>query len=165
MLLIGSELQNLVDEYVDTYHRLISNTTPYHRLRTLIDDSDKLLGLSETLGTMIVNGSMGYTAMDEENKTTIYYRGSGFSSQFAKLHRFFNDETWERYVDFRTASASRHRCIGGPPCFSDTQDNLDVLTSLTKKLLEKLGVCGVFREHKNLDLFRNASRRFNPTTS
>lgn len=144
-----------MDEYVDTYDRLISTTTPYDRLQALANGSEKLLALSETLGTLLVNGSLGYkltSVLDGENKTRIWFRGSGFSAQFGKLHKFFDYGTWydqgankrgTRFVDLRTASAHRHGCFDGPPCFSDTQDRLDVLTRLMSRLFKKLGVCSL----------------------
>lgn len=71
-----------MDEYVNTYQRLLTSATPYDRLQSLANDSGKLLVLSETLGTMLVNGSLGYVETDKENNTLIYFRGSGFSSEF-----------------------------------------------------------------------------------
>ncbi|KAH7708360.1 CLEC-50 protein [Aphelenchoides avenae] len=144
IFLIGSEIQNLVDDYVGTYERLLSKTAPYDRLQALANNAEKLLTLSETLGTMLVNGSLGYFVRNSKNKTIISFRGAGFAPQFGKLHKFFvnttyDKEKWFRYVEFMTPSACLHGCCYGPPCFSDTQDKLDVLTSLMGNVLEKLG--------------------------
>lgn len=173
MILIGSQLHNLVDEYVDAYHSLISNRTPYDRLRTLTHDSEKLLELSKTLGTMLVNGSLGYVETDSDNYTRVYYHGSGFSAQFGKLYEFFNPKLdrytgryrkWYRYVDLKTDSAYRHKCSSGPPCFSDAQDKLDIFPSMLVRLLKKLGVIHCLGMRKTLTLFRLISNRFNRTT-
>lgn len=172
LILKGSELQNLVDKYVDTYLHLLNNMTAYDRMQSLANDSRKLLTLSETLGTMLVNGSMGYVETDSENKTTIYFRGVGFSSQFKKLHTFFDDKTtgiekdpkWLRYVDLETDSAYLHGCYDGPSCFPETQDRLDVLASPMVRLLKKLGVIYDLKTTINDTISRLVSNRFNHTT-
>lgn len=162
----GSEIQALVDEYVDTYDRLPIKTTPYDRLQALASDADKLLTLSETLGTMLVNGSLGHFAKNSKNETIAFFRGTGFASQFRKLHTLFDnttrfgDEKWSRYVEFMTPSACLHGCCYGPPCLSDTQDKLDVLTSLMGNILEKLGVYCKFREHGEPYFSRLISNRY-----
>lgn len=164
----------MVNEYVDTYLRLLNNTSPYDRLQSLASDSEKLLALSETLGTMLVDGSMGYVKVDSENKTRIRLHGLGFSTQFGKLNKFFNDKSndpfeifdmkWLRYVDFRRESGLWHGCFSGPPCFSDTQDKLDALTSLMGNLFENLGVNMASRARKIVNHSRPISNRYNPTT-
>lgn len=159
--LTGSEPQSLVDKYVVTYQRLLNETTTYNRLQSLANDSEKLLALSEGLGTMLVNGSLGYVKLDENNMTSIYFNGSGFSSQFGKLKAFFDDDVsdwkWLAYINLKKPFALRHGCLEGPSCFPETQDKFDVLRPTMKTLLGKLGVRRVF-DRKNLGTFAGVLR-------
>lgn len=124
-----------MDAYVETYRRLLNGSTADERLRMLAEDPEKYASLAESMGRVLVNGSLGY----QEGKH-VYLR-RGFALLFRKLYMLYKD--LPKHVDYRTPSAFVHdaSCLHNGPCFAKTMDNFDILTEGTKSILKRVAVC------------------------
>lgn len=131
---LDSELEKLVDTYVDNFRSFLNGSSPYERLASLAEDPEKFASLSEDMGSVLVNGSLGYL-----DGGTVRLRHE-FFELFRMLHALF--ENVPGYLDYWTQSAKDHdvSCSYDGPCFARTMSNFDILTENMKSILKRVGV-------------------------